>query len=228
MTTASDGAELTGRETVLDSIEVHAVGAADLEWPFHKEHPVIPALNNWGVDPFPAYPHDHAVVKATLAACAAAFKPQTRVLYYVSEFEDFGRTNGWSTQKWLYGDEAEESPWNAVVFLAGKRIPPHPAVTRYVVAHEYGHHVEWWLEREHDMPSGALAELYADFRCLRGHGSGGRWHDAASEVFACDFRILLAGVESDYWPHMGISHPLEDKKVQEWWRLQVGLGRLSG
>src|SRR5215213_6319894 len=34
--------------------------------------------------------------------------------------------------------------------------------------------------------------------------SGGTWHSRPQEIFACDFRILVAGFELEFWPHPGI------------------------
>ncbi len=100
-------------------------------------------------------------------------------------------------------------------------------MTRYLVAHEYGHHVEYQLSiargarHAHDP---ALMEEYAKLRGLPEQvhdGSGGRWHDSAHEVFACDFRVLVARVEMEFWPHPGVPGPAERFGLGRWWEMRM-------
>ena len=178
-------------------------------------------------DPFPAYPHDLAVVETTARLVAAVCPPRWDVHILVANREEIGRTNGWSdveiareydeaTGEWRPGDPS------GLISLCGKRIPPHPAMTRYLVAHEYGHHVEWMLEnaRGHRLQAGDLIADYAKVRGLTGlhYGSGGRWHTSVTEVFACDFRILTCGIEVEFWPHPGVPRPEDSPPaVNDWW-----------
>lgn len=37
------------------------------------------------------------------------------------------------------------------------------------------------------------------------------------ELFANDFRIVVCGIEQEYWPHPGFTHPLKLAKVRKWW-----------
>jgi len=54
------------------------------------------------------------------------------------------------------------------------------------------------------------------------HGSGGRWHDSAIEVFACDFPILAGDVETACWPpHPGLFCPEQVDGLAEWWTAAV-------
>lgn len=207
----------------MTALAVQVLTAGDLDWPFRDGRPRLRTVSTTvEVDPFPAYRHDEDLVRATLTDVAAAFAPRTPLTVHVADFEDVGRTNGWAAFRrfyWRDGEDEPTYPWHADIFLSGKRIPPHPAVTRYVVAHEYGHQVQWWLEHDLRLDEGELLEEYAQ---LRGHENGdryggGRWHASVGEIFACDFRIIVAGIEPEYWPHAGADHPSLMTEVCAWW-----------
>ena len=53
-----------------------------------------------------------------------------------------------------------------LICLAGKRIPPHPAMTRYLMGHEYGHGVFYHLARLRgfEQDSEGLRKLYQALR----------------------------------------------------------------
>lgn len=200
---------------------------ADADWSFRDSQPrwshrLHVALATF--DPFPGYPHQADDVRAAAAHVEAMCPPTWDVELYVADREEVGRSNGFST--YHAGGHYENGEWvqgspTGLIMLSGKRIPPHPAVTRYLVAHEYGHNVEWMLQ----VARGAQihgSEVMAEYGALRGlsahHGSGGRWHDSAHEVFACDFRILVCGVEPEFWPHPGVPRPeAAGVPVEAWW-----------
>lgn len=193
--------------------------ARDVKWQYEHEHPfyqITPHSYEW-VDPMPAYAHSAHVVHGTLEHCKTVFPPVTDMTVAVISHESRGRTNGWSSKDY-YGDK----PWHAVVCLSAKRIPIHPAMSRYVTAHEYGHHVHWWLEHLRGLEENEMYDEYAKIRNVRNiPGTPGQWHKAVGEVFACDFRILLAGVELEYWPHPGIERPdslATDHPVRQFWK----------
>jgi hypothetical protein len=115
-------------------------------------------------------------------------------------------------------------PRRGIIFLCGKRVPPHPAVTRYLVAHEYGHNVEYMLNIARGAQSAwdeALSIEYAQVRGLPDstlhHGDGGNWHDSIHEIIACDFRILVCETEVEFWPHAGIARPEHVPALAAWW-----------
>lgn len=212
-------------------ITVHEIAVmTDSTWHFRDQV----ALPHWqpsggspgaGVfDPFSAYPHDLDVVREAVEHTVRCCPPIWQVDLYVTDREEIGRSNGYSTvcdSGHYEGDEYVKDTPTGVIVLSGKRVPPHPAVTRYLVAHEYGHNVEYMLSaacggRPRD---DAVITEYAALRGLPDvhHGSGGRWHDAASEVFACDFRLVVCGVEPEFWPHPGIPQPDNRVGLAAWW-----------
>lgn len=188
----------------------------------HREHGSIGTF-----DPFPCYPHDRAAVDAAVKHVTDRCPPVWDVELFIADREETGRSNGFSNVheggQYVDGEWVRNPPAGLIV-LSGKRMPPHPAVTRYLVAHEYGHNVEWMVQQRRypdgGMHSDMLVREYAKLRGLADvhWGSGGRWHDSATEIFACDFRIIVCGVDPDYWPHQGITHPLElQDRLSGWW-----------
>lgn len=193
---------------------------AEAEWSFrdskpawrHREHGSVAAF-----DPFPAYPHDRIIVEQATAQVVEKCPPAFDVELHIADREEVGRSNGFSHahqgSEYVDGEWVQAQPTGLIV-LSGKRVPPHPSVTAYLVAHEYGHNVEWMLEHVRDpkrgLHRGDILREYAKYRALPDDlhaGSGGRWHDSATEILACDFRIVVCNIEPDYWPHPGVPHP---------------------
>lgn len=219
-------------------LEIIDVNADRLQWTFAGSAPsvMLPGLKWRGepVDPFPAYAHDPKLAALFADRCVQVWPLGYSLTYFLIPFEGMSRTNGLSNYEasgCRCSDCVREGKSAAdelgYVVLHAKRIPPHPAMTRYLVAHEYGHHVENWLERlfypskEGTLPafgSGKLIEEYAKLRGLENiFGHGGTWHRSPVEVFACDFRCFI-GIEPEFWPHAGIARYSETPAVQEWWR----------
>jgi hypothetical protein len=176
-------------------------------------------LSHLAVDPFPAYAHDSAAVSKALGlACAAFPLGPDAPEYFLLGSELLSRTNGHANRWWSDDD------WAAYVVLSGKRIPPMPAMTRYLVAHEYGHVVQWLIEKKRgikDATTTLFDEEYMRMRPgLTNEYGGGSWHSNVGEVVANDFRICVCGVEAEFWPH-SVPHPLDEPTVQEFWREQV-------
>lgn len=198
---------------------------ADLTWGFDDGPPKLPygSANGRGykqwetVDPHPAYAHDERLVRKALRdveSCASIrFKPTVTIFCR----EPLGRTNGWGR------NEGEEKEWEGLIGLAAKRIPLHPAMTRYLVGHEYGHHADYEICRRRDL-DGETETIDAEYAALRKLPDGwdrygpGYWHSNVGEFIANDFRILVAGLEPEFWPHPGYARPERVKGLAAWWR----------
>lgn len=209
------------------------VPPSDLHWPFgNRSEPCLRVGGTrWprsvAVDPFPSYAHDPGLVMQTAAQVEARFPVGAPPTYYVLPFEDLARTNGaqaCEVDHRVTPPAGERLPIVQWITLSAKRIPIHPAVTRYLVAHEYGHAVEDWITwsrglQNHD---DTVRREYAEMRGIDPDVSaeGGTWHAAAGEVMACDFRLIVCGVEGGYWPHPGITRPEDVPAAREWWMEQ--------
>jgi hypothetical protein len=213
---------------VTTSERVIALTDADLVWSFREPLPTV-NLNRHGgyqravrVDPCPAYPHDPALVAEQLERVEAAFPIGAPPTIYLLPREEVGRSNGYESGDIVGGHDGTPKRLATHICFSAKRIPIHPAMTRYLVAHEYGHAVEDWLlwrrakqTHEHD-----VVDEYARLRGIaepQHEASAGSWHSAIGEIFACDFRILVAQVETEFWPHPGIERPEGIRAIRDWW-----------
>lgn len=203
-----------------------------LHWEFHERHStqavVFVGAGRWPrqtpVDPFPAYPHDADQVRELARAAAVLFPLDPLPVFYVLPVETPSRTNAWTQYDSDYGEDGKASRTVASIVLQAKRIPPHPAVTRYLVFHEYGHAIEHALAEQQGLRQSdrdVYLRQYAERRGLLWQSEdrygGGTWHANPGEVFADDFRILVGGMETEFWPHPGIARPEDVPGLREWW-----------
>lgn len=173
------------------------------------------------IDPFPCYAHSADLVEETAAKVEALFPMGYMPSYYLLPYETPSRTNGHATRHYISSVE-DPAPYEPYIVLSGKRIPLHPAMTRYLVAHEYGHCVNMWIEFKRGLPANGYNEFDREYEAMRGikssdHYGGLRWHSSIGEVIANDFRILVCNVEPEFWPHQGIARPEELPQLQQFW-----------
>lgn len=95
------------------------------------------------VDPFPAYAHDMDLVGIEAVRVARSFPLKEPIRIVTLDREFLERTNGWTDIEPNYDSSEKPRPWAATIVLSGKRIPIHPAMTRYLVSHEYGPRGRW-------------------------------------------------------------------------------------
>lgn len=180
---------------------------SELQWDFDSARPFLHSDEGYGfrhyVDPCPAYSHDLLLVEAEYDRIKDMAPIARPPLLYVLGYEGLSRTNGWAEE---YSNE---------IVLSGKRIPLHPAMTRHLVSHEYGHFVEYRLKDIRDDKN--LIEKYQKIRGGTLEYKPGTWHLATRELFADDFRILVSGREVDFWPHPDFPHPTKHEKIQDFW-----------
>jgi hypothetical protein len=200
-----------------------------LRWSFDDRNPCIKvARYGWPreqrVFPAPGYAHSEALTRETAELVESRFPLLDPPHIYLMPFDDVGRCNGQTQydENWYQKDANGHSVRHHWIYLFGKVIPPHPAMTRYLVAHEYGHVVEDVIScsmYKNDDPDAALMKDYAEMRgyCtdIEGYGPG-TWHANIAEIFANDFRILVCGVETEFWPHP-CPHPEDVPGLRDWW-----------
>lgn len=199
----------------------------ELNWGFDNGKPRVNIRGHYEeMDPFPCYHHDVDLVKSTLEIASKAFPidpirgPKVSIVAY----DTMGHVNGWANVGYSYDtgrDENNEYPWHSQIALMGKRTPIHPAMTRFVTSHEYGHCVEdaIGIAIHGTQKVDPLREDYAALRGIENNAAYGarNWHTNVGEIFADDFRILLAKQELEHWPHPGIERPEGLPEVKKWW-----------
>jgi hypothetical protein len=207
----------------MSPIRIVELKTEDLGWPFNgdPQFSVGPPkhLRTLKADPFPCYAHDAMLVRQMAAKVEELFPIGFLPTYYVLHHDVEGYTNGHCNRAYDYDRSRKEPyPWDPWIVLAGKRIPPHPAMTRYLVAHEYGHLVEWWIEHQRAIDESQFDREYMEMRPGSSTDYGGRnWHRNVGELIANDFRICVTGVEPDFWPHSGFEHPLKLDVIRGFW-----------
>jgi hypothetical protein len=195
-------------------------------WSFDHEGPhySLSFDGSWArnekVDPAPCYTHDVEAVRAELAHLQRVAPVPVPLGIFVLSHEMLGRTNAWCLADRVYTKPGSgESYPIGIIAMSGKRIPIHPAMTRYLVAHEYGHFVENWLTRVRDLKDGQLRTQYLEQvrpDASRNYGCS-KWHQNVGEIFANDFRILIAKREPEFWPHPGVARPEDNLAAIGWW-----------
>lgn len=195
-------------------------------WSFHSPHPFLHVGQKESpiavqVAAAPSYPHSRGVVTKLLEELERAFPLPRPLRVYLPHFDGVNGTNGVT-----YDASPEAHPGaigQPVMVLFGKATPIHPAVTRYLMAHEYGHAVADLLARL----AGSKGRLLAGYLELRelpraapAYGPG-TWHLDPEEILANDFRLLVARQELEFWPHPDTQRPEELPALVAWWSGQA-------
>ncbi len=225
------------------------LGPQDLVWPLGVQDTTPQYFLGTGsyqrtlkVDPYPAYPHDLEHVERTLGHCMDVFPLKVAKFgLWVLSHDLIDRVNGVTFEDALYERE-DGSDWEETIphydgsgemrtfrgqalsiALAAKRIPIHPAMTRYLVSHEYGHAAFYVVARTlgyKDSERDKLEENYMELRGIEDYAKkyrGGDWHRNPGEIIANDFRILFTKQEMEYYPHDCPLPSWGDKPLAGWW-----------
>lgn len=195
------------------------------------------------VDPFPAYAPDEKLVKKYLDVCNERFPfsdPEVDSQMSIVSHDATDRINGFAASDHFWerkdgteytaqipcpcgcGKTKKEQGLSLNIVLYAKRIPLLPAMVRYLVGHEYGHcafNYSTWKMGWDSSDRHKMEEKYVRMRGIENpslDGGGGRWHELAGEIIANDFRIMIAGLETEFWPHP-CQRPEDVPFVREWW-----------
>lgn len=221
------------------TFRVHHLTESDLTCPDRGEPSFSTETGAWKrttkVHARPMYRHDPALVEEVLRHCERAYPLHDSVAQNLTtidrEFES--GFNGYAFKDHnYYGDVAKVRAGNmdggvsdysqlcVSILLSGKQVPPLPAWTRYLVAHEYGHCAWYCAEQFLGYVDRGGQEAELEYMRMRGHPDwrdGRMWHQRAVEVIANDFRIVVAAVEVDFWQH-DVPHPDGVPQVAAWWK----------
>lgn len=183
------------------------------------------------VNPRPAYPHDRELVERELAAAEIAFPVTRSPLMYLPHFDaDLSTRNAATFEENLFREPQDEhgrTLTRSFMILYGKGTPCHPAMTRYLVAHEYGHVVCETLAWQHNCTMNYRSyflRYYAEMRGmtnLPAHYGATSWHLHPEEIFANDFRIMVLQKEVEFWPHPTVPRPEEVPVLAKWWPMRT-------
>lgn len=198
-------------------MSIRVIEVKEIDWKFRSGNPRMSmGKTSTEIDPVPAYPHDKELVRQLAKEIEPLFSLNT--IIYLLHREETSRTNGWASPESEWDEGKDKFIYSkSTVSLCAKRIPIHPAMTRYLVPHELGHCVQYWLETQWDYKHHDLHNLYGEkrgVRPVRNYGPG-TWHKAPIEIFANDFRICVANAEEEFWPHPTIERPTD--QFREWW-----------
>lgn len=201
----------------------------------------------YAVYPEPCYTHDEAMVVDLIAQCEAVcpLNPEHDAVLALLPHEFIGRNNGYTNCHSLYwrsdrtkweddyvdenGEAGKRGGIEHTIAICGKRIPPMPSMTRYLVAHEYGHaafnHKRWTLGFD-DRGADELEKIYMrmrgqpDYSETQETAGLNDWHLQIGEIVANDFRATIMHKETEYWPHL-VPTLHRESVVAQWWLAQT-------
>src|ERR1051325_3909373 len=125
----------------------------EFDWGFNSNHPSFryeisdgKYIHESEFDPFPCYSHDTSLIETLSNNVFLKFPIHFDVYYCLFAYEPIQRTNGQASYKSIYDEKLKVNdryPFIGIISLFGKRIPLMPAMSRYLVGHEYGHIVDY-------------------------------------------------------------------------------------
>jgi hypothetical protein len=212
------------------NIEVKTMTAADLNWSFDDKPPTyyLKTPNaEWGhrveVDPHPCHAHSEKLVKELAAKVPDIIQIEYHATAFLLSHECVGRSNGQASENRVY-KKLKPNPLDFVIVLHGKRIPLHPAMTRYLFFHEAAHCIDYYICNKLGLKDSGLDEDYAKFRDIPYSTKYGSmyWPTATGEIIANDIRVALFNAELEFWPHP-VAHPNEFgiEKIRDFWLSKV-------
>lgn len=204
---------------------------SDLTWKSHAEHPFFDVKNvltsyyhTIYVDPFPCASHNVDFIKKKVTMVESIFPIAAPIKYVLLPNELKERVNAMAYQEYVDDKYKKKYKFEGTIALSGKRTIIHPAMSNYLIAHEYGHMVDYWInqsmnQEEKSENASLFRKRYAAFRGidfnqkLTGYG----WKNNIAEVIADDFRIVMAKTDVDFFPHQ-CGNPAKNKKVTQYWQ----------
>lgn len=209
---------------------IRVLDSSKLVWPFAKCEPYVKTevpdcdyQESLYVDPFPCYSHHPTYCQELIDDIKEKVgQPNFEPICHILGYEELSRTNGHAAKMDVWNEETgRHSDIRYYIVLSGKRICIHPAVTRYLVGHESGHLVDSLICYKNKIKFDETTEFdkqYAKVRGIELNNEYGalKWHTNIGEIIANDIRIVLFGLEPEFWPHL-CNHPLENNKVRDFW-----------
>jgi hypothetical protein len=205
----------------------HIQYAFDDKGAFQNYHHAGSYSHSIYVDDTPCYHHDINLVRDEFERLREIAPLSIPLKLTILVRECRSRTNGFFLNDFDYSQrlsrplpDGTEYQRVGHIVLGAKRIPIHPAMTRYLVAHEYGHAIQYELEARHGMKTDAMEPGYEQFvrpGATEAYGPG-KWHQNIGELIANDFRVLWAQRETDFWPHYGFDRPEHVPACVDFWK----------
>ncbi len=176
------------------------------------------------IDPFPCNSHNSKLLLETVTKVEGKFKIGAPTRWIVLPNDTTHYTNAYAQKNYVSGEENRKKyKFEGMIVMAGKRTIIHPAMTKYLVAHEYGHMVDYWItammnEKLDSTNETIFRKKYAEMRGIEYNEKygGGNWVDNIGEIIADDFRIVVANTDKDFYLHT-CTHPLEHTEVKKYW-----------
>lgn len=218
---------ITEDSTESNKVIIKSIKDKDIRWDFDDNSPYYYTKTHHSkyggvhikLDPFPCYSHDYNLVKDEANRISKIFPIKFDTYYFLFNYESIGRINGEAYNNVIkYKTENEKETWDGVINLYGKRIPPMPSMTKYLVSHEKAHLIDDWICYAQKLDKNGLDKKYEklrNIRCDKKYG-GRNWHNNIGEIIANDIRICLFNSEVNFWPH-DCEHPLKNKRIIEFW-----------